>query len=111
VLAIAVFWLCIAVIIGSPGYERTVVGMIASACIWAACLFALYRFGVVAGAAAIFACNLLATLPVAGDLTAWYATPTLIGAAVVIALAAWGFHLATGGFRSMAAAMQSLARH
>ncbi|MCS7033085.1 MAG: hypothetical protein NZ561_03715, partial [Phycisphaerae bacterium] len=96
-LAIGIFWLFIAAFIGSPGLETTPEILLATAIAWAAALYALYRFGMVAGAAAIFSINLQGLSAPAADWSAWYATPGLLTGGVVLLLAFVGFYLAVGG--------------
>ena len=94
--AIIVFWLFIAAFVGNSGEGWRVPDLLGSAVAWGACLFALYRYGVVAGAMAIFTVNTLGTLPQSADWSAWYSAPGLLVAAILAALAGWAFYLALG---------------
>jgi hypothetical protein len=71
--------------------------MVVGAIAWAGCLIPLYRYGVVAGIAAIFTVNILGIGDPANSWSAWYATPGLITAGLIAALAGWGFYLALAG--------------
>lgn len=91
--ATIVFWLFIAAFVGSRGWDS----LIFAAIVWAGSLLALYRYGVVAGAAAIFVVNLLGGSDPPANWSAWYATPGLVCTLAVAALAVFGFYVALGG--------------
>jgi serine/threonine-protein kinase len=55
------------------------------------------RFGVLATVAYFAVIVLLCEMPIASDLTSWAGMPALASFAVVAAIAAYGFHTATGG--------------
>lgn len=95
-LAIGVFWLFIAAFVGTSGSEWSGMNLLGAAIAFGVCLLALYRYGVVAGTAAIFTVNTLANVPQAADWTAWYATPGLLSAAVLALIALAAFYLALG---------------
>jgi serine/threonine-protein kinase len=60
-------------------------------------LFALMRFGLLTAAFSHFAALLLLDLAVTPDLSAWYAGATLIVAATLVGIAAYGFYTSLGG--------------
>ena len=62
----------------------------------------LLRYGLLAMVASMFALHLYVFYALTPDLTAWYATNWMIGCAVLVALAVYGFRLSLAG--------QSLAR-
>ena len=55
------------------------------------------RFGLIPLAVAIFTVDMAANLPLAGDLSAWFMTNSLLALASVLALAVWGFYHSLGG--------------
>jgi serine/threonine protein kinase len=57
----------------------------------------LYRFGVLAVAATVMVRIILYDAPLTLDLSAWYATRSVVTLLVLFGLALWGFHLALGG--------------
>jgi hypothetical protein len=60
-------------------------------------VFVLVRFGLLAMTALWFSTRLVAALPPVQDLSAWYAGPTLVGAALVAALLICAFLVSLGG--------------
>jgi serine/threonine-protein kinase len=62
-------------------------------------IFALYRFGLLATAAALFCSELLALVPLTADLSAWYAYQGVLMALVVLGLAVYAYFTATRGQR------------
>jgi serine/threonine protein kinase len=57
----------------------------------------LYRFGILAIAATVTVRFILYGAPLTFDLSAWYATRSVVTLLLLFGLAAWGFHLALAG--------------
>ena len=55
------------------------------------------RFGLIPLAVAIFTVDMAANLPLSGDLSAWFATNSLLALLSVLVLAVWGFYHSLGG--------------
>jgi hypothetical protein len=60
-------------------------------------LFVLYRYGMVALCAMLFVIHLWVFYPMTTDLTAWYAFDFVIGLAICVALAIYGFYTSLAG--------------
>jgi len=60
-------------------------------------LFVLYRYGMVALCAMLFVIHLWVFYPMTTDLTAWYAFDFVIGLAICVALAVYGFYTSLAG--------------
>jgi serine/threonine-protein kinase len=60
-------------------------------------VFTLLRFGLLAMMAATFAGYVLLLFPLTFDLSVWYAASAWLATAVLVAIAAYAFHLATQG--------------
>jgi hypothetical protein len=54
------------------------------------------RFGFVPLACAIFTINLMASVPLSADFSAWYMTTSILAVLSVVALAGWGFYHSLG---------------
>jgi hypothetical protein len=65
-------------------------------------VFITARFGLLASAVMLFTFILVEETPLTWDASAWYFWHGLIGVAVVLALAAYGFYTATAGQRLFA---------
>jgi hypothetical protein len=65
--------------------------------IYSVAAFACVRFGLVTLAAAVFTADMLLNVPISFDFSRWYASTALLVPLVVLALAAWSFHIALGG--------------
>jgi hypothetical protein len=59
--------------------------------------FVLYRFGLLASAAAFFFAHLWVFYPMTTELSAWYATDFTIALALCVALAVYGFYISLAG--------------
>jgi Protein kinase domain/zinc-ribbon domain len=83
------------------GYESADVFTIAAS-ITGACLvmFVFLRFGLLAGAALIFALNMSFTFPFTANTRAWYLGTALIGFALFAALVVWAFRVSRGAGRA-----------
>jgi hypothetical protein len=57
----------------------------------------LLRFGLVPLAVGVYTVDMLANVPFSADLSAWYATTSLLTLISVAALAGWGFYHSLGG--------------
>jgi serine/threonine protein kinase len=57
----------------------------------------VYRFGLVPLACAIFTINMLASVPLTADTSAWYFTDSALALLSVVAIAGWGFYHSLGG--------------
>jgi serine/threonine-protein kinase len=55
------------------------------------------RFGLIPLAVAIFTVDMAASLPLSGDLSAWFMTNSLLALLSVLVLAVWGFYHSLGG--------------
>ena len=55
------------------------------------------RFGLIPLAVAIFTVDMSLSLPLSGDLSAWYMGNSLVGLFSVVVIAAWGFYHSLGG--------------
>jgi len=65
--------------------------------IYGVAVLIVYRFGLVPLAVAIFTANLLGSVPISSELTAWYTSSTLWALLSVVAIAGWGFYHSLGG--------------
>jgi hypothetical protein len=65
--------------------------------IYAIAVVIVFRFGLVPLACAAFTVDLLASLPVTSDLSAWYMPAVILALLSVVALAAWAFYQSLGG--------------
>jgi serine/threonine-protein kinase len=65
--------------------------------IYAIAVLIVFRFGLVPLACAIFTVNMLGSVPVSGDFSAWYTPTWILGLASIVALAGWGFYHSLGG--------------
>jgi serine/threonine-protein kinase len=65
--------------------------------IYAVAVLLVYRFGLVPLACAIFTVNMLANVPFASDLTAWYMSASVLAVVSIVVLAGWGFYHSLGG--------------
>jgi serine/threonine-protein kinase len=65
--------------------------------IYAIAVLIVFRFGLVPLACAIFTVNMLGSIPISGDLSAWYTPTWILGLASIVALAGWGFYHSLGG--------------
>jgi len=68
-----------------------------SVLIYGIAAFALVRFGLIALAFAVFTANLTMNVPITFDFSRWYASYSMSAMALVLAVAAWGFHTALAG--------------
>lgn len=57
----------------------------------------VFRFGLIPLACAIFTVNMLGSVPVSADLSAWYTPTWILALTSVLALAGWGFYHSLGG--------------
>ena len=64
--------------------------------IYAIAVLIVFRFGLVPLACAIFTVNMLGSIPVSGDFSAWYTPTWILALASVVALAGWGFYHSLG---------------
>jgi hypothetical protein len=65
--------------------------------VWAVWFLFFLRFGWVTVVVAIFVTDVLQSYPLTVELSAWYAHPTYLALAVVIALTLYAFKVALGG--------------
>ncbi len=94
-LGIGLFWVVLTLF--NAGRENVVLEVPAAALTAGLFVIALVRFGVVGLAATHLTRNMLVSVPLTLDLSAWYAPYGLFFALVVVALAVWGFRAARGG--------------
>jgi len=96
-------WIAIAItsvvglVISYDGSESVVLHLVGFSL--SACLFwvALFRFGLLGAIVTISVADLLGQMPLTADLTAWYATPTLITLIAAVGLALWSFRASLAG--------------
>ncbi len=65
--------------------------------IYAIAVLIVYRFGLVALACAIFTINMLASVPLIADASAWFFATSVLALLSVVVLAGWGFYHSLGG--------------
>jgi predicted Ser/Thr protein kinase len=65
--------------------------------VYAVAVLIVYRFGLVPLACAIFTVNMVGSVPISGDFSAWYMTAPILALFSVVALAGWGFYHSLGG--------------
>ena len=65
--------------------------------VYAVAVLIVYRFGLVPLACAIFTVNMLGSIPITADLSAWYMPASVLALLSVVALAGWGFYHSLGG--------------
>jgi hypothetical protein len=65
--------------------------------IYVVLVIVLLRFGLVPLAVGVYTTDMLANVPFSADLSAWYATTSLLTLISVVALAGWGFYHSLGG--------------
>jgi serine/threonine-protein kinase len=80
-------------LVGNPGLGALPVAAASAALT----LFILYRYGLLALCSALFFAHLWVFYPMTTELTAWYATDYVIGAAIALALAVYGFYVSLAG--------------
>jgi hypothetical protein len=85
------------------GYESWEVMTIAASIVGACLIMLVFlRFGLLAGAALIFALNVVFTFPFTINTRAWYFDTALIGYALFAALVIWAFRVSRGSGRAPA---------
>ena len=72
-------------------------GWFAVGVVWAVWFLFFLRFGWVTAVVAIFVGDVLQSYPLTVDLSAWYAHPTYLALAVVVALTLYSFKVSLGG--------------
>ena len=77
--------------------ERSVLIAITSIVVFGMALVILIRFGLLALVVALVLTNVLQAYPITGHFTEWYAAPTTLVFALILALAAFGFYTSTVG--------------
>jgi serine/threonine protein kinase len=88
----------LAILLGAPGVVLQDPSLMITAFAVAPVLvWILYRFGVLAVAVTVTTRAILFGVPLTLDLSAWYATRSVVTLLVLFGLALWGFHLALGG--------------
>jgi hypothetical protein len=65
--------------------------------IYAIAAVIMYRYGLVPLACAIFTVDMLASVPLTADLSAWYISTSFFALLSVLGLAGWGFYHSLGG--------------
>jgi tRNA A-37 threonylcarbamoyl transferase component Bud32 len=65
--------------------------------VYAIAVLIVFRFGLVPLAGAIFTVNMLGSVPLTADLSAWYLTTSVLALLSVVVLAGWGFYQSLGG--------------
>jgi serine/threonine protein kinase len=65
--------------------------------IYGVAVLIVYRYGLVPLACAIFTVDMLASVPLTLDTSAWYMSTSLLALLSVVALAGWGFYHSLGG--------------
>ena len=100
-LGVWVMW----VLVSLPSSHPSLIQWISLAA-GAACFLLVARVGVLAAVAAISLSNLLVyCTPLTLDFSRWYAWRTVVVAAVLLAIAVWGFRAAMGRRRILSAAV------
>ena len=79
------------------GLQHPVFQATSAVLIYGIAAFALVRFGLIALAFAVFTANLTMNVPITFDFSRWYASYSMSGIVIVLAVAAWGFHTALAG--------------
>jgi serine/threonine-protein kinase len=97
--AVVAVCLLVAAFITVNNANQTPLSIIASIIAWGVTLMAIFRYGVVAGIAAVFFVNVLSTPQVSNDLSAWYATPAMIVVGLLSALAILACYRSIGNQR------------
>jgi len=95
------YWLSVAVtgivvLLGNLGGENFAVEAPFVILITVTLMFVLLRFGMFAVAVTAFATSLLKNYPITLDLSKWYASPSLLMLAVLVALLLYGLRVASG---------------
>ncbi len=96
-------WIAIVVLVavmslaGSLGGEHFVPGFLLSAVLWSLGVLIVVRFGLVGALTGYFFVSLHATFPLTLDLSAWYASGSLVGLGIAAALAFVAFWISLGG--------------
>ncbi len=96
-LAGAVFILLIGFMNGVPGSDTPIVAWIQTTLMVSAVLFVVVRFGLVAGTVGFYLSDMLSQVVSTTDIAAWYAQPSLIPIAAMVALLVYGFHISLAG--------------
>ena len=92
-----VVWMAIGTGIVMPDSGAWPLGVIYSLIVVSLVVVVLFRFGMLCVLFGMFTAGLLAICPPEADLTAWYATPTVISLALVAGMAISGFRITLAG--------------
>jgi serine/threonine-protein kinase len=65
--------------------------------VYAIAVLIVFRFGLLPLAGAIFTVNMLGSVPLTADFSAWYLTTSVLALLSVVVLAGWGFYQSLGG--------------
>ena len=95
-LALGALWLLLAIVNVLIGNVHVLMIPFAALSVFLA-VFVLYRFGLLAAAAAFFFAHLWVFYPMTTELTAWYAMDFLMGLIICVALAVFGFYTSLAG--------------
>jgi len=94
-VAVGVFYLIVVALTASQtGY--TLLGIVASALLMGIWVFVTMRLGLLASAACFFTFMVLQSMPVPTDTSAWYFASSILGPALIAAMAVFGFRTALG---------------
>jgi hypothetical protein len=85
----------LAAVIWGPGWPY--LGWLTQSIGWGLWFFLFFRYGWITAVVYIFIADLLNSFPLTVDFSAWYAHPTYLAMAVVLAVALYGFHVSLGG--------------
>jgi serine/threonine-protein kinase len=95
-LALGLVWALLTLfgtLVGNPGITALPGAALSAALV----LFVLYRYGMVALCALMFVAHLWVFYPMTTELSAWYAFDFVIGLAICVALAVYGFYTSLAG--------------
>jgi hypothetical protein len=95
-LAFALLWLLLAIVNVLIGNVHALMIPLAALSAFLA-VFVLYRYGLLAAAAAFFFAHLWVFYPMTTELSAWYATDFLMALTICVALVIFGFYTSLAG--------------
>jgi hypothetical protein len=87
--------LALITVIWGPGWPY--LGWLTNLVVWSLWFFFFFRCGWLTVVVFIFIADLIGSFPLTLDASAWYAYPTYLATAVVLAVTIYGFHVSLGG--------------
>ena len=94
-VAVGIAFVLLSVIRGLGQAEQTPLAWVISAAVWGLIMFVIVRRGLLPAVFTFVYANLLLTLPLTSDFSAWYAGRGWFGILVVVGLAGYGFYISS----------------